>query len=83
MFDQLNQVLSTQIASLQFLLLLINLVLHIIFAGAVAKDAGQMQKLGEKTALVNGVTWAFATLVGGVLIAVFYWFIHHSKLTRA
>ncbi|NKB46965.1 MAG: hypothetical protein GKR77_04180 [Legionellales bacterium] len=78
----LNQ-LSEQIATLNILLMVINGLLHIIFAGAVAKDAGQLTKLGIKPWLVSGITWAFATLIGGVLIAGLYWIMHHSSLARA
>lgn len=73
---------STQIQNLQLLLLLINAVLHVIFAGAVAKDAGDLYKIGQKTAMVSAGTWAFATLIGGVIVAAIYWFIHHSTITR-
>lgn len=79
--------LTTQYhASLQAaydLLFFVNALLHLAFAGAVAKDAGQLQKIHQKTALVSGATWAFATLLGGVITASIYWFIHHSIITRS
>lgn len=68
-----------QIPSIQLMLLVISAILHILFAGAVAKDAGDLNKRGLKTHLVSGATWAFAVLVGGPLIAVGYWFMHHLK----
>ena len=68
-----------QIPSIQLMLVVITAILHILFAGAVAKDAGQLNKRGLKTHLVSGATWAFAVLVGGPLIAVGYWFMHHLK----
>lgn len=73
---------SNQIETLQYLLLIINALLHLFFAGAVARDAGNLYKLGHRTALVSAGTWAFATLLGGVVTAAIYWFIHHSTLTR-
>lgn len=73
---------NTQLLTLQHLLLLINAVIHLFFAGAVAKDAGSLLKSGKKPALVSPTTWAFATLAGGVVTAAIYWFIHHSTLTR-
>lgn len=73
---------SNQIQTFQYLLILINLILHVLFAGAVARDAGSLYKLGQRPALVSAATWAFAVLLGGVIIAAVYWFIHHSTLTR-
>lgn len=82
MLNQLFQQFSVQIQTLSYLLFIINILLHVIFSGAVAKDGGRLQRLGHKTALVSPYTWAFATLLGGVFIAAIYWFIHHSTLTR-
>lgn len=83
MLMDLLRAYSTQIATLQLLLLVLTAILHIIFAGAVARDSGELIKSGQKPVLVTGITWAFATLVGGVFVAAVYWFIHHSKITRA
>lgn len=82
MLENLLTAYTDQIASIQFLVIAINTIIHIIFAGAVAKDAGELVKGGQHPMLVSGVVWAFATLVGGVIVAAIYWFIHHSKLTR-
>jgi undecaprenyl pyrophosphate phosphatase UppP len=82
MLADLMNTYTEQIASIQFILLFVNVVLHIIFAGAVAKDTGILAKQGIHTLLVSPIVWAFATLVGGVFIAVIYWFMHHSTLTR-
>jgi len=73
----LLQNFANEIQSISAMVLLINAVIHIIFAGAVAKDAGQLHKRGESIKLVSPMTWAFATLVGGVFIAIGYWFMHH------
>ncbi len=70
------------IQTLSLLLALINALIHVLFAGAVAKDAGRITKLQNRPALVSATTWAFATLIGGVFVAAIYWFIHHSTLTR-
>lgn len=82
MLNDLMQQFAPQIQTISFLLFAVNVILHVVFAGAVAKDGGHMLKLGQKTAMVSPYTWAFATLLGGVTIATIYWFIHHSTLTR-
>ena len=82
MFFNLWQNINQEISSIQFILIFINAVLHIIFSGAVAKHAGQFAKTHGKTHLVSSVTWAFAVLVGGPLIAVGYWFMHHLPTRR-
>ena len=82
MLADLFQDYSIQLQTLSILLTLINALLHLIFAGGIAKDAGMLNKMGQKTALVSGPVWAFSTLIGGVFVAAIYWFIHHSNLTR-
>jgi hypothetical protein len=82
MFTELAQHMSNQLHNLYYLILIINTTLHLIFAGAVARDGGKLNKLGLQTALVSAPVWAFATLMGGVVTAAIYWFIHHSTLTR-
>ena len=73
---------ADQIASIQIVLLIINIIVHIIFAGAVAKDGGQLSKNQQKTILVSTLVWSFTTLLGGIWVATIYWVLHHSKLTR-
>ena len=82
MLTDLLQHYEGQIQTFQYLFMAINAILHVLFAGAVARDTGNLHQLGQRPALVSGATWAFATLLGGVITATIYWFIHHSTLTR-
>ncbi len=82
MFTEIAHQYEVQIQTFHYLILLINVILHVLFAGAVARDAGNLYQLGQRPALVSASTWAFATLIGGVITATIYWFIHHSTLTR-
>ncbi len=81
--EQLSTYLSGSLQTVQYLFLAIQVILHVVFAAAVARDAGHLEKTGAKTLLVSGVMWAFATLLGGVFVAVVYWVLHHSTLTRS
>lgn len=82
MLAELAQQYGSQIQTVYYLLIVINGILHVAFAGAVAKDASCLSKIGQRPALVSATTWAFATLIGGIMTAAIYWFIHHSTLTR-
>ena len=71
--------IATSIQTIKLIMLIISSIIHIIFAGAVARDAGQMNKRGLSTHLVSSTTWSFATLFGGALVAAAYWFMHHLR----
>jgi hypothetical protein len=81
MLPELAHQYGAQLQTIYYLIILINALLHLLFAGAVARDAGHLYKLKQRPALVSASTWAFATLVGGVVTAAIYWFIHHSTFT--
>ncbi len=68
--------------TLKLAIMVLTVIIHVIFAGAVATDAGKLHKQQLQPLLVSGVTWAFATLLGGVFVAAIYWLMHHSTLTR-
>ena len=55
-------------------------IVHIVFAFAVATDGNRLRSFGVGTFFVGPGMWAFATLMGGVYVAVAYWLIHHSSL---
>lgn len=74
--DAMTQTLSQEMHTIYLLILAITAIVHILFAGAVAKDAGDYLKNIGNTHLVSGAVWAFATLVGGVIVAAIYWFMH-------
>ena len=82
MIAELANKFATQIQTFLYLMMVINGILHFIFAAAVARDAGKFYRLGQKPVLVSASTWAFATLIGGVITATIYWLLHYSTLTR-
>lgn len=82
MNSDLTQLFTNSVQSMMWVILLIKVILNLIFAAAVARDAGLIIKQGRTTWLVSGLTWAFATLIGGVFVAAIYWFIHYSNIIR-
>ena len=82
MLNELIKQFGGQIESFLYLMMIINGLLHLIFAAAVARDTGNLTRVGQRPVLVSGATWAFATLIGGVFIAAIYWILHYSTLTR-
>ena len=81
--DYILYFLSNHIKTFNLISILITFIVHVSFAGAVAKDTAALERKGFKPILVPGIIWTFATLVGGVLIAAIYWFMHHKNLSSS
>lgn len=57
--------------------------IHIAFGVAVLNDASNLKSSNAKTLqFVSPFFWMLAVLMGGVMIAGFYWLIHHSTLNK-
>ena len=81
MFDFAQSVFN-EMNSLALMMLVVKAMVNIAFASAVARDAGKLAKRQHPTWLTSGVTWAFATLVGGVWVVAIYWLVHYSSLAK-
>ncbi len=71
----------TILSSLSILVGILTVLVHIIFAFAVYRDADRLS-IRHSTIFVSPPMWFLATLVGGVLTAGIYWAMHHSRLNR-
>jgi hypothetical protein len=58
----------------------VSFIIHTIFALAVDRDARRLIRAGSRTVFVGPSTWAFATFLGGALVAVADRVVHHSNL---
>jgi hypothetical protein len=79
--DLLSQYSQT-ILSIQGVMMLLTVVLHIIFAGGIARDIGERHRNYLPIQFIPGFAWVLATLIGGILVLVAYWLIHHSTLAK-
>lgn len=59
---------------------ILTFIVHVAFAIGVGADAARMRDRHVGTFLVGGGMWAFATLLGGLVVVAIYWLIHHSTL---
>jgi hypothetical protein len=58
----------------------VTFIIHTVFAFGVDRDGRHLVRGGGYTFLVPPGVWAFATFLGGPLVAVAYWLVHHSNL---
>ena len=79
MWPELHSLFTQTTKTLPNILTCLNVVVNLLFAGAVAKDSGKRYQKGGDTCLVHGIVWAFATLIGGVFVACAYWLLHCTK----
>lgn len=56
--------------------------MHLAFSAAVFNDANRLQREQGSLAFVNSWLWCLAVLVGGVLVALVYWVMHHSTIAK-
>ena len=64
------------------ILLLVTAIVHVSFAGGVARAAGREHREGRETIFVPAFVWFLATLAGGVPIAAIFWAMHFSAMRR-
>ncbi len=57
------------------------IIVHVSLAIAVFQRASALERERARSPLGAPIIWALATLMGGVLTVLAYWFIHHSTLS--
>lgn len=57
------------------------IIVHVSLAIAVFKSASALERQRGPSLLGAPIVWALATVMGGVLTVLAYWFIHHSTLS--
>ncbi|MDA7742091.1 hypothetical protein N8865_00580 [Francisellaceae bacterium] len=73
---------SQSITHLNLIMLGLTILVHLMFAAGVAKDVGNFHTQKIMPKIVPGMVWVLATAIGGVWVALIYWLIHHSSLSR-
>lgn len=56
-------------------------IVHVAFALGVYTDANEQEERQARVWFGGAILWGFATLMGGVFVAVAYWLLHHSSLS--
>ncbi|QBG37186.1 hypothetical protein [Litorilituus sediminis] len=60
--------------------LVINIIIHFMFAFGVYKYAKDGEVNGKQTWMVTPLIWGVSTVFLGPFFAAVYWLIHHSNL---
>jgi hypothetical protein len=68
--------------SFGFLLIAATVVLHVLFAGCVLKDAHLRVAKQQPVIILTCFTWALAALMLGLIAVAFYWLCHYSRFYR-
>ncbi len=61
----------------------VTIIIHVVFAIAVYRDAASLNTRGTGTVFVGPAIWCLTVLFGGVFLAAIYWVIHHSSFRRS
>jgi hypothetical protein len=79
-FDTLQKVQFAWLFIPMVLFWALTILIHVLFAAAVARDAGALRDNGQRIILVGPMIWVFATLIGGVFVGVTFWLMHHTEI---
>jgi len=61
-------------------IIVLEIVVSIVFAVAVAVDCGHLAERRGRPVFVGTAIWFLATLLGGPFVAGLYWVMHHSTI---
>ena len=62
-----------------FFFVIVVAIVHISFAIGIYRDAKQR----GSAIFVQSEIWLIATLLGGIIVTIAYWLMHHSRLNPA
>lgn len=62
-----------------FFFVIVLAIVHISFAIGIYRDAKQR----GSAIFVQAEIWLIATLLGGIIVTIVYWLMHHSRLNPA
>ncbi len=74
--------LPLDVGGLAYVLVLLGIIMHVVFAVNVYKDATIQDASRSGPVLVGPIGWTGAVLAFGIAAVALYWVIHHSTLRR-